>query len=321
MGTSTVAGLAFTVPHESGMRRSASLPPRRRRPWVRQPCAVTAPIASASTGRERARDTAESQHGCRKLMSIRFRRSVRLLPGVRLNFSKSGVTTTLGPRGAHVTIGGGRTRVTAGIPGTGLSATTLLSGNSKRESPPNATNAFVGFAVLVVFAVVVGTCAHKATSPPGDKSIAVAASPTPAMTPPPPTATREVSSPRYVTAPSLNVRSAPNGTIVGSISQGSTVQVFELQDGWARIAPTSEPLKWISAKSLCEVAGCAKPPPAPITPHVTASQSKSVAVTPRKSVHAVGGFGCPCSGGHYCVGPRGGVYCYTSGGNKRYVGH
>lgn len=28
--------------------------------------------------------------------------------------------------------------------------------------------------------------------------------------------------------------------------------------------------------------------------------------------------GCPCSGGQVCIGPRGGRYCITSGGNKRY---
>jgi len=28
--------------------------------------------------------------------------------------------------------------------------------------------------------------------------------------------------------------------------------------------------------------------------------------------------GCPCSGRQVCVGPRGGRYCITSGGNKRY---
>ena len=27
---------------------------------------------------------------------------------------------------------------------------------------------------------------------------------------------------------------------------------------------------------------------------------------------------CPCSGTSDCVGPRGGTYCITSGGNKRY---
>jgi hypothetical protein len=29
---------------------------------------------------------------------------------------------------------------------------------------------------------------------------------------------------------------------------------------------------------------------------------------------------CPCGGGHVCVGPRGGRYCITAGGNKRYIG-
>lgn len=28
--------------------------------------------------------------------------------------------------------------------------------------------------------------------------------------------------------------------------------------------------------------------------------------------------GCPCSGSSNCTGPRGGSYCITSGGNKRY---
>ena len=28
---------------------------------------------------------------------------------------------------------------------------------------------------------------------------------------------------------------------------------------------------------------------------------------------------CPCSSSKICVGPRGGTYCITSGGNKRYV--
>lgn len=27
---------------------------------------------------------------------------------------------------------------------------------------------------------------------------------------------------------------------------------------------------------------------------------------------------CPCNGGAVCVGPRGGRYCITSGGRKRY---
>ena len=29
--------------------------------------------------------------------------------------------------------------------------------------------------------------------------------------------------------------------------------------------------------------------------------------------------GCPCNGNKLCTGPRGGRYCITSGGNKRYT--
>lgn len=40
--------------------------------------------------------------------------------------------------------------------------------------------------------------------------------------------------------------------------------------------------------------------------------------TGRKTRYYDAGSGCPCSGGRVCIGPRGGRYCITSGGNKRY---
>ena len=56
-------------------------------------------------------------------MGFRFRRSFRLMPGIRINLSKSGVSTSLGTRGAWFTIGPRGTRATVGIPGTGISYT------------------------------------------------------------------------------------------------------------------------------------------------------------------------------------------------------
>ena len=53
-------------------------------------------------------------------MGLRFRRSVKILPGVRINFSKSGVSTTIGPKGASINIGKNGTYLNTGIPGTGL---------------------------------------------------------------------------------------------------------------------------------------------------------------------------------------------------------
>jgi hypothetical protein len=54
-------------------------------------------------------------------MGFRFQKHISILPGVRINLSKSGVSTSLGPRGADVNIGKDGVTANAGIPGTGLS--------------------------------------------------------------------------------------------------------------------------------------------------------------------------------------------------------
>jgi hypothetical protein len=56
-------------------------------------------------------------------MGFRFRRSVKLFPGLRLNFGKRGISASIGVRGAHVTYGPTGTRTTVGLPGSGLSYT------------------------------------------------------------------------------------------------------------------------------------------------------------------------------------------------------
>jgi hypothetical protein len=63
-------------------------------------------------------------------MGLRFRKSVKIFPGVRLNFSKSGISITIGPRGASVSIGKRGVYANVGIPGTGISSRTRI------DSPP-----------------------------------------------------------------------------------------------------------------------------------------------------------------------------------------
>ena len=53
-------------------------------------------------------------------MGWRFRKSVKIAPGIRLNFSKSGISTSVGVKGARITFGPDGTYVNTGIPGTGL---------------------------------------------------------------------------------------------------------------------------------------------------------------------------------------------------------
>lgn len=67
-------------------------------------------------------------------MGFRWRRSVQIVPGVRLNFSKSGISTSIGGKGITVNLKPGRTRTTVGIPGTGLSYTASISSSSRARS-------------------------------------------------------------------------------------------------------------------------------------------------------------------------------------------
>ena len=87
---------------------------------------------------------------------MRFRKSIKLFPGVRFNLSKSGVSTSIGVKSATINIEPGRsTRATAGIAGTGLSQTTNLDGNADTErsarSGPSLT-----FVVIVILLVLFG---------------------------------------------------------------------------------------------------------------------------------------------------------------------
>lgn len=64
-------------------------------------------------------------------MGWRFRKSVKVAPGVRLNFSKAGVSTTIGGRGASVNIGKRGVYQNLSVPGTGIYRRDKISGSSQ----------------------------------------------------------------------------------------------------------------------------------------------------------------------------------------------
>ena len=67
-------------------------------------------------------------------MGLRFRKSIKLLPGVRLNFNTKSMSITAGFKGYHVTVNSkGGVSQTASIPGTGLSYTNRSSGRTPRR--------------------------------------------------------------------------------------------------------------------------------------------------------------------------------------------
>jgi len=60
-------------------------------------------------------------------MGWRFRKSIKIAPGIKINIGKKGISSlSVGPRGAHINVGKNGTSVSTGIPGTGLYNVTRL---------------------------------------------------------------------------------------------------------------------------------------------------------------------------------------------------
>lgn len=93
-------------------------------------------------------------------MGWRFQKRVRLMPGVTLNFSRKGVSTSFGTRGARVTLGHGQRRTTVGIPGSGISHTAISKKSGARQrqsrraiaSPPSQSSSVQRLLKLVLIA-------------------------------------------------------------------------------------------------------------------------------------------------------------------------
>ena len=78
-------------------------------------------------------------------MGLSFRKSVQIMPGVKLNISKSGLSVSTGIKGLHASINTkGQVRGTASIPGTGIrytkskKLTDLIPGAKEREEEKKA---------------------------------------------------------------------------------------------------------------------------------------------------------------------------------------
>jgi len=72
-------------------------------------------------------------------VAFRFRKSIKLAPGIRWNLSGSGSSWNFGPRGASIGIGKRGTFMNFGIPGTGLSYRTRLGGSTPSHAPERST--------------------------------------------------------------------------------------------------------------------------------------------------------------------------------------
>lgn len=70
-------------------------------------------------------------------MATRFRKSIKIMPGVKLNLGKKGASVSVGVKGARMTFNtNGKQTTSLGIPGTGLYATeTTRFADVPKEAP------------------------------------------------------------------------------------------------------------------------------------------------------------------------------------------
>ncbi len=96
-------------------------------------------------------------------MGFRFNRRVRILPGLRLNFGKTGASVSIGARGAWITFGKRGTQATVGLPGTGLSYTTMVKRAAPATRPPLVPGripTWVWISGVLLFAWAMGRLVH-----------------------------------------------------------------------------------------------------------------------------------------------------------------
>lgn len=85
---------------------------------------------------------------------MRFQKSIRLAPGIRINLSKSGMGVSVGPKGLKLGVDAkGRRYSSVGIPGTGISQRTYMKAGADGNTPAQSQRA-LSIGVLLGFGIV-----------------------------------------------------------------------------------------------------------------------------------------------------------------------
>jgi hypothetical protein len=234
-------------------------------------------------------------------MRFGFRKSIKILPGVRVNVGRSGFSTTIGGRGASVNIGKRGTFLNAGVPGTGLSSRARMDGGSgSMGSSGGAGNGCVGCLGGLFVLVIMGTCIGSDPSPsPSPQPLSIYET-----SAPPAPSTDQL----YIHEP-LNVRREPNkrGETLRTLPRGTSVRLGPKdENGWAPLYDYAGNADGYVYRASDAVRSYPAPERSLTAPKARSASSGS---TRRSSAESRG----------YYTGPRGGCYTYSASGRKRYV--
>lgn len=146
-----------------------------------------------------------------------------------------------------------------------------------------------------------------------------------------------------VSSPSVNCRASAstNAAVIGTVRRGEKLSIIGRMNGWSQVETNRLPTCWIrsdlvvsdssyqsSAKAGEYVGGSRSylatqsrsssgPAKSSTSKRSTKKKSSARRASQRRN-SSYSSSNCPCRGSNVCIGPRGGRYCITSGGNKRY---
>lgn len=121
------------------------------------------------------------------------------------------------------------------------------------------------------------------------------------------------SSSNYITGSGVAARDAPSSSsrVLRTLTKGESVTVISRKKGWVKVAGKGVTY-WVRSKHISFASNAG----------IRSKRTRSASLShtkkhSRRSSFASSGS-CPCGSGHICIGPRGGRFCMTSGGNKEY---
>jgi hypothetical protein len=177
-------------------------------------------------------------------MGFRFHKSIGIIPGLRINLSKTGVSASVGGKGATVNISPKGVTGTAGIPGTGMSYRKSLTPTGLELARRGRWNKW-WLLVVVVVAVFGFFYARRALLPKLLETTPAISKVVPGLS--------AVAGPKTLTvsAPTANCRATParDGAVQTKLTKGLALDEVERQGNWVHVKSGAVEC-WVSSRNV-----------------------------------------------------------------------
>ncbi|OCH58456.1 hypothetical protein A6D98_02910 [Aliivibrio fischeri] len=164
-------------------------------------------------------------------MGFKFRKRIKIAPGININLSKSGISTSIGKPVATINIGKKGIKATVGVPGSGFSYSQNLSKSSSQGQVSSSKNTGSLFTKILVGLGIIFMLSALLNGNDSDVELVY----------------------KTVTAKSLRVRSEPSAeaNIVNQVIRGDRVIVESNQNGWSLVSD-GKIKGWVASKYLTD---------------------------------------------------------------------